>query len=391
MFRDFAKKAISWVVVAWGCTCGYLCLIWIGRQPSHKLESSHFASTSYLIALFGLLPLLGSLLAMWNRKRAARVFLSAAPFVFVVATALIPISDVSCRPSDLLSDFSCFRAFFPTIGAMISLVFLAPGFFWWFTQRRGWPTLKESRSVSSRQKAASFVAAGFCLFVLVMAGSVILEICGHFIDVSCDKKGAPVVASERYPGQAVFTAHIEIGGDEWYGTGKNQWAIATVRQKFWGLRFWNHVILTRGFFNTQESYFVEGRRSTGLLTRFLPIYDVWCSRTARLQDAGIDLRLLRDGAPKDSSRIIGRVENGVSYYPLKPFVPIPGAKVLITGPSGTEIMKTDGSGIYDATSLSAGHYEIRLQYPDQNTRYTKPCNFDLRIGEVEECRISKLN
>ena len=391
MFQDFAKKAISWVVVAWGCTCGYLCLIWIGRQPSDKLESSHFAGTPYLIALFGLLPLLGSLIAMWNCKRAARVFLLSAPFVFVVATVLILISDVSCRPSDFLSAFRCFREFLPTIAAIISLVFLAPGFFWWLTRRMDWPALKKSRSVSSRRKAASLVAAGLCLFVLIMAGSVMLEICGHFIDVGCDKKGAPVMAGGRYPGQAVFIAYVDIGGDKWSGTGKNQWAIATVRQKFWGLRFWNHVILTRGFFNPPESYFVEGSRSTGLLTRFLPIYDVWCSRTARLQDAGIDLRLLHDGAPKDSARIIGRVENGVSYYPLKPFVPIPGAKVLLTGPSGTEIMTTDESGIYDATSLSAGHYEVKLQYPDQNTHYTKPCNFDLKVGDVEECRISKLN
>lgn len=52
--------------------------------------------------------------------------------------------------------------------------------------------------------------------------------------------------------------------------------------------------------------FVDGRRLPGSLTRFLPVYDLNCTRSDLLQDAGIDLRVLHDGPPAQGIRLIGR-------------------------------------------------------------------------------------
>ncbi|MGC1374155.1 MAG: hypothetical protein WA824_18615, partial [Candidatus Sulfotelmatobacter sp.] len=78
--------------------------------------------------------------------------------------------------------------------------------------------------------------------------------------------------------------------------------------------------------------------------------------TARVSDAEVDLRVLRDGPPKNGGRIIGRV------YRFSPegdgFVS--GVRVDVIGPAGTISITTDRHGIYDLKDLPTGRYELRV-------------------------------
>jgi len=64
------------------------------------------------------------------------------------------------------------------------------------------------------------------------------------------------------------------------------------------------VFFVRGAtgFNREETYFVGGNRHSRRLTRHLPIFEAQCTRTGLLKYSEIDMRVMREGAPKNGVR-----------------------------------------------------------------------------------------
>ncbi len=199
---------------------------------------------------------------------------------------------------------------------------------------------------------------------------------------SCNKESPPV-SVQRFPDHVVFTAKVVMVGfpvDAFYRT--SSWSIVRVERRYWGWPSWapNFVILRTLFNNAKkgDEYFVDGRRSEGLLTHFVPIVEHYaCCHTERLDYAAVDLRVLEDGPPRSGVRIIGRVGTD-----LVGFEPARGVKLLVTGPDGkTTTTTTDQQGIYDLVGLPEGHYSVLVESESQR-RYFYKIEGDVKSGEV---------
>ena len=128
------------------------------------------------------------------------------------------------------------------------------------------------------------------------------------------------------------------------------------------------MLLTNDVYWEGETYFVDGRRFSGLLTQFFPIIgNIACGRTKLAQNAIVDLRLLRKPPPTGSLRI-GYVRGpeklafGWTQPPKPNFVA--GARVSVTGPDGSSIVETDSAGVYELKDLALGDYTLRLLTPE---------------------------
>jgi len=140
------------------------------------------------------------------------------------------------------------------------------------------------------------------------------------------------------------------------------------------------LIILHGYFRPTDElshYFVEGRRSEGLIAGLLPVMDpVECGHTAHLEDAIIAVRVLRDGPPLSGVCIIGRVYRGAREGRM----PVPGVKVLITGPSGSRVSMTDAQGVYDVIGLPPGEYTVQIAGNNRHGVYAA----HLREGGVHD-------
>jgi hypothetical protein len=153
------------------------------------------------------------------------------------------------------------------------------------------------------------------------------------------------------------------------------WAVGVVQEEFWGLPFWTPrlVLLTNYIYWKNEDYFVDGSRGRGLLTRYLPIVGggINCSRTKPAQDALVDLRALREASFNSGTHLLGYVREpqtfarGLARPTPSKFAP--GVRISVTGPSGTEIVTTDQTGIYRVDDLPPGDYTLQLLIPDDKT------------------------
>jgi hypothetical protein len=87
-----------------------------------------------------------------------------------------------------------------------------------------------------------------------------------------------------------------------------------------------------------------------------------CARARPVADAAIQLRLLREAPPDDALLIIGYVrkppEDDVT--PLAAREPLAGARIAVTGSSGTKIVASDRDGIYELAGLRPDTYTLRL-------------------------------
>jgi hypothetical protein len=128
-----------------------------------------------------------------------------------------------------------------------------------------------------------------------------------------------------------------------------------------------------------RTYYVEGRYANGWITRFLPIIDMsHCSRSSPLDQAALDIRILREGPSQKGVRIVGQVRGSHNQLRL-------GAKVVVAGPMGTEAVSTDSDGIFDLRDLAPGHYELRVEQCDErrNPAYNRcSANADLVAGKT---------
>lgn len=238
-----------------------------------------------------------------------------------------------------------------------------------------------ARTRSFRQRFASAIAGLLCIFTFFAVALTTWKLDGPLNQPLCLER-APFV-KPLSPHQAVFIARVLYAGrtDRDFSSGHEwgHWALARVEHRYWGLPWWSSevVFLANGGFEKGKAYFVDGDRSS-LVSYFVPLVDIGtCTRSAPLERADIDLRILRDGPPKAGVRIVGRVFRQSSGRPQV----APGVKVEITGPAGPLFVNSDERGVYDALGLPPGHYSLsvgsaepeRSQFSFQN---------DLEAGDV---------
>jgi hypothetical protein len=239
-------------------------------------------------ALFGFIPLVASVTAMRNPRRAGFLFLFSAPFAW--AAAFLTQID-RLRYGMILWYVLLWYSFLATL-----IVFLLPGSFWLGTHKFNWrPIRSRPESVSRRRKILGLALTCVLLWALATVGAVILAILIHPFFADCSK--SPPLSKLR-PGQMVFVAKIvgTLGPCAKYSRHHEcDGAVAVVQEKFWGIHS-RVVLLTGGYFEKSETYLIDGvRYGNGPLTRFLPIVSFTsCNHSARLKDAEVDLRMLRD-------------------------------------------------------------------------------------------------
>lgn len=210
--------------------------------------------------------------------------------------------------------------------------------------------------------------------------------------------------SQQSPNQAVFIARVVATGNLWprnadsigEGYPRRYWGLALVEKTLWGLPWWDQKIVLLTFFvrggegfKRGETYFVEGNRQSRRLTRLLPIFEVHCTRTAALKYAEVDLRVLKDGPPKNGVRIIGYTYRRTSANGWKE---VPSTKVGISGPAGETVVTSDPQGLYDVIGLPPGGYDVHGMAPETGPYWAHPICYwlgsqSLKTGDVRECNV----
>lgn len=163
---------------------------------------------------------------------------------------------------------------------------------------------------------------------------------------------------------------------------REPWSIALIRQRYWGLPWWVPNLVLLGHLPTKKGaeYFIDGDRSVFRLSGFFPYVDFRCAtRTRPVSEAGVEMRLLRDGPPKSGVRIIGRVMRRSESGNWEAYS---GVSVKITGAS-IVTRTTDNEGIYDAVGLPPGHYAIRTD-PDYESRTFMRDHAELAEGQLKD-------
>jgi len=233
------------------------------------------------------------------------------------------------------------------------------------------------------------------LLVSTVAGAVAID----FMTIwsgECHYSPQPFAAQQGSQ-QAVFTARI-IGSRKLWGpdnpipSPRRYWAVASVREHFWGLPWWDRrililVMLNRGIgnpFPRGETDFIDGRRLPGSLTRFLPIFDTFCTRTDAVANAEVDLRVLREGPPRNGVRILGRTVRLTGDR----WDSVPSMKVEIWGPQSNILVTSDQQGVFDVNNLPAGYYEIGRPSADGNPHLQLiKCRWKVEVGDIRDCAV----
>lgn len=243
------------------------------------------------------------------------------------------------------------------------------------------------------------LSAVLCLF-LISFGAIAWELFApeYF---ECHHPPQPFTAQQS-PTQAVFVARVFAAGILWpttisplrEGSPRRYWALALVKKTYWGLPSWDRKIVLLTFFARGgngfvrgETYFVDGNRWSRRLTRVLPIFEIHCTRTGALKYSEINLRVLREGAPKNSVRIMGYTFRRTSTDERKE---VPGVAVGIYGPTGETIVTSDQNGLYDVSGLPPGSYFVRGTDPKAGPYWASPiCEREfLKAGDIRECGVT---
>lgn len=322
--------------------------------------------TAVGLTLLFFLPFVAPLFVWRNKKRAAILFAGAGvPAIVVFAES---------RWTSVLV---------PHLAAT-SAPFLLFGLFWLGTQKLGWPTLSKARQRGVPRRIAAVCLMCGIILLLDVALTLGLAALGSSL-FNGDCKGKQPFTGPQSTSQAVFTARVLYAGLSlttkrdlrWSSTQSldphvGEWAIAVVQERFWGLSSWNPrlVLLTNFIYWQGETYFIDGDRQNGLLTRALPIIEagIGCSRSRPIQDAMIDLRVLHESQPAAGGRLLGYVRKpepfrGGIERPLG-HQAFAGARIRMDGPAGTREITADQQGIYELSGLPEGDYTLQLDLPE---------------------------
>lgn len=354
------KIILNWGVVSLGVILGILALGILAATPPPGYSDGWPALL--LTSLYGCVCLFGSLIGLRNRRRAAAVFLFAVPawVIFLLWGAYH-----ACVLTDGFADL-------PRLFLAVSVPALF-GVFWFFTHRARWDAILGTQSRTAIQRKLSALRNALLLFVAVSFVAFGLESIA-IPPGDCGIGSTPFVKM-RFPGQIAFVAKALTEGSE----GEFP-ALGLVEERFWGLHWWErHIVFISDYdFRRGKTYFVEGQNSAGLLTRFFPVVVTsHCGQTSLAKES-VELRVLRDGVPQGSARIIGIVRSMGSFDPL------PNAQVLIKGPAGTVVRTTDAEGIYDSNGMLPGLYRVEIAPPN----VAPPCRAtDVRSGEAWGCTL----
>jgi hypothetical protein len=352
------RRAAGWLIIVEATLLGMLSIaVLVGTW-----DSGPWLIFTLAILAVGIAPLLSSFIASRNPKGAARIALSVAPVTILFI----------------------FR--FPWGFRAASLVFagalVVPGLFWLLTSKRNWPLPIPSPMFPRRPYLSTVLGFGMLCALVVIA--VLSSLLFPWWPPVGDCGGRPLLTDQGVPRNIDFTPRIVFVGPRSFH-GWSLYSVARVEQRFTDLsRGPANLIILRGYFlptDKSQRYFVEGVRSPGVLTRFLPIIEpVDCGRTAHLDDAGVALRVLHDGPPSSGGRLIGRV---LASFQSEPCKPVPGVTVLAKGPAVSFVSVTDAQGIYDFVGLPPGHYTI-----EPLTTMIKGRNLvaglDLKSGNVQD-------
>jgi len=446
--RPLGQKAISWLVVALGPLPGLYGLVMLAQSwvPENHTRPDWF--TLWLQAageaVLGLVFLTASFAALRHRRRAGISFLLSAPiavfcFAFEDPYIGVPFRGFDWRSPSLLVALifvclffiplyvplvatrnrkraSCLFLILALLSGLafrlspwspvllprlvpLSVLFLGFGAFWLGTGKLGWSALAATRSKSQPKRLAAGFAGCVLVGVLVVLGTFAVSAL-ESDPWGSDCGGRVLFARPLEPGHAVFTARVVRAGHTTKVSGRwaGSWAIGRVQKRFWGLPWWSPhwVLLTNYAFWEGETYFVDGRRDTRLLNRFLPIVEAGhCTRTGPLAESAIEMRLLQAAPGTSELGIAGRVldergpeeprlpqthaqfrwdelseaeiqavEEQLRYQVVAHHVrdvPIPNARVRIVGSSGAaRIVSADRDGLYQVLALPADDYRLEL-------------------------------
>jgi hypothetical protein len=358
------KISVSWAAVLAGLVPSIVAFGLLGQLPIIGSLRPAFPEVwlgAVTLLLIGLLPLAAAFAAFRNRKIASLLYLIGAPLA-ALGVAFSDLRDVAQTTSRSVA-----VAFIP---------FLLLGYFWSIAHRYGWPYLSAGARLpfGAKVSLAVAVSALFCGFICATS----VHIASSWeVPGDC---GEPSPFVKHYPERAVFTARV-VHVDPIIG------AMAVVQQNFWGLHWWNRIVFLK-FARLKDTYFVDGRLEEGVLTRWiLPVLDMKCTGSSLLQDAKVELRLLRDGPRWSGVRVIGRVLK-VQRGGAAPAVAV---KVIVEGPAGSLVALTDQDGIYDLSGLDAGHYSIRAEADSDFRQYSSCQDFreppGLKPGDVWGCTL----
>jgi hypothetical protein len=270
------------------------------------------------------------------------------------------------------------------------------GTFWLGTHWLGWPAL---RKVSGRWSGRlCMTAAVSLLLVFLLIGGSLAGAAFRSSLWTPDCSGSRMFARPLSSSHVVITAHIlrtahtnKIAGS-WAGS----WAIAIVQERFWGLPSWFRVVLlTNGIYWEGRTYLVSGSRAYGPIARFMPIIDATqCGShyAAPVGDVGPELRLLREAPGEGERRIVGNAlaANPSHWKQTPPGKTVPqrtfhswrnhenkelyewalnaprshhfiaGARISLTGPSGTTVMTATKDGVFELANLQPADYTLHL-------------------------------
>jgi hypothetical protein len=347
---------VSWLAVLLGTLLSVFIVAIIGGTHVGLNDLAAIAA----VILLGFAPLFAALVSVRNPMKAARIDLRVA-LLTPLAVAMI-----GREFGGLLRAIAVFS------GAIV-----IPGLFWFFASRHNWPVLLPSVRSPRQNVLSGFLVGGlFCILGLIaIFGSFMLP---WWNPGGCG--GRPLFDERGNPYFMDFTARIVFVGPNILPDSvirSSLWSVARVEERFSENHSWlPKLIVLRGVFDRSDEnqrYFVEGRHSRYAIARFLPVIEpVPCGHTARIENAIVAMRILRDGPPKDGVRLIGSVSRWGNP------MPVVGATVFIEGPLGKLMAVTDAQGNYDKTGLPPGHYTVAVA-PNTATEVV-----DLKAGGIGE-------
>jgi hypothetical protein len=365
------KKTLSWTVALLGIVTGTLAAVVFARAAIPQGPSLDHWLFLVTPGLYSFARLSGSFVAFRNPRKAAGLFSLAVP-----AWGL-SLGRLDYRALFHTGDFTWLAFVFLILSIPVLL-----GLFWFLTHRLGWQPILTVQPRPTFRRFLGNLAVGALILGIVSAGAIFLELNAR----SWDCGELPPFAQKQYPGQAVFVARPVHAGRLRTGPGFNVMPleIGIVEKRYWGLRWWEHdVALVWANFKPSESYFIEGTHWPGLITQFFPVVVFTpCGHTSSLKEAAVEIRLLRDGPPKDGVRIIGQVSRSLDHMAQ----PAPDVSILISGPAGSITTTTDAEGVYDVTRLPPGRYRVEIAPPNPRQ---PPCreSYELKTGDVWGCRL----